>query len=401
MLGVLFVDDDRRVLDGLRRMLRGMRHEWRMEFVDSAQAALERLKAEPFDVILTDMRMPGMDGAALLECVMRDHPGVVRIVLSGHSEREAILRSVGPAHQFLAKPCDPEVIRHVILRASRLRALLTTPELRAVVGQVRSLPVLPDVYVELRDALRSPDCSTHQVGQIIARDMGATAKILQLVNSAFFGLRREVTDATQAAALLGIDTLQALVFVIGIFSQLDTDRCAGLNPKSLIGHCYSTGTLARQICMHQHCPSSTIDQSLLAGMLHDLGKLVLACSFTDDYQRVLSAAPAGTTMACAQEREVFGVTHAEVGAYLLGMWGLPDPVVEAVAYHHRPGDCEGNEFLPLTAVHTANALHHVRASGRTDDTIDLLDEEYLARIGVRDRIDAWRGLVVPPVGVGV
>jgi DNA-binding NtrC family response regulator len=103
---LLFVDDDAMVLAGLRRALHDMRQEWDMHFAPGAYAALQALEKERFDAVITDMRMPSMDGALLLDCIKDRYPQVVRIILSGQSEKEAVLRSIAPAHQYLAKPCD-------------------------------------------------------------------------------------------------------------------------------------------------------------------------------------------------------------------------------------------------------------------------------------------------------
>src|ERR1017187_6368046 len=114
MKNLLFVDDEVRVLQGLQRQLYGMRNEWNMNFKEGGAKALDFMASAPVDVIVTDMMMPGMDGAQLLTEVMKRHPDTIRIVLSGHADREAILRLVGPAHQYLSKPCDAEELRNAI-----------------------------------------------------------------------------------------------------------------------------------------------------------------------------------------------------------------------------------------------------------------------------------------------
>jgi len=115
---VLFVDDEPRILDGRRRMLRSMRHEWKMSFAETGQEALAILANQPFDVVVVDMRMPGMDGVQLLSEVRKRHQ-IIRIVLSGTADREAILRAVGLAHQYLSKPCDAETLKSVLCPRQR------------------------------------------------------------------------------------------------------------------------------------------------------------------------------------------------------------------------------------------------------------------------------------------
>lgn len=189
MREILFVDDESNVLDGLRRMLRPMRRDWSMNFVDSGEAALEHISHEGCDVIVSDMRMPGMDGVELLGTVGQECPKAVRIALSGHAEMEMLLESVCAAHQYLAKPCDDETLKATIERACALRDLLSDERLTGLVTQLDSLPSLPTLYTEVTEELARSDSSLARAGEIIGKDVAMSAKVLQLVNSAFFGLR--------------------------------------------------------------------------------------------------------------------------------------------------------------------------------------------------------------------
>ncbi len=198
---LLFVDDEAMVLSGLRRALHGMRQEWNMEFVESGAAALQALDQERYDAIISDMRMPVMDGAQLLEQVKQRHPDVVRVVLSGQSSREAIFRSIAPAHQFLSKPCDPQELVTRLGQAFAMRDLLSNESLKTVVSGLRSIPSLPRLYEELTTVLQREDPSLGQIERIIAKDVGMAAKILQLANSAFIGSRGRVSSLIQALSL--------------------------------------------------------------------------------------------------------------------------------------------------------------------------------------------------------
>ncbi len=387
---ILFVDDDPNVLQGLRRMLRTMRHEWSMEFAASGRDALEILEQVPFDVVVTDMRMPGMDGAALLTEVMKRYPQIVRIVLSGQSDEDTILRSVGPAHQYLSKPCDADRLKATVGRACALRDLLGDGSLKRLVSQMETLPSLPSTYVELMDVLRSGKASMVEVGEIISKDIGMSAKVLQLVNSAFFGLPRHVSSPTEAAVLLGIDTVKALVLSVHVFSQFDPEKLQSFSIPALQRHSLATAALAKAIAEAENLDPMFRDHAFMAGLLHDSGKLILAANLPDRYKAAFAQASEHQVPLHDAERPIFGATHAEVGATLLGLWGLPDAIVEAVAYHHSPAECVGNSFSPLTAVHVADALEHGRQEAGL--SASLLDDEYLDRIGVADRLPVWQNL---------
>jgi HD-like signal output (HDOD) protein/CheY-like chemotaxis protein len=358
MTKIIFVDDEPRILEGLRRMLRGMRQEWEMTFLESSQAALQHLAQNPADVIVTDLRMPGMDGSELLDEVRRSYPNMVRIILSGHADQKAVMKSVKAAQQFLAKPSDSEAIKSAIKRAYSLRELMDNDSLAPVISSIESLPALPRSYHELMDELESEDSSLTRIGEIVAMDGGMSATILKMVNSAFFGLPREITSPSQAVIMLGLEVVKALVLSHHVFSTFDTSRLTGFDFEALWRHCRSTAGLARHLARQEGADKTVVDEALVAGVLHDVGKLVLASVATDQYQEVLRIVQAENRLVVKVERQVFGTTHAEVGAYLIGLWGLSDGVVEALAFHHRPGDGPGRGFSPLTAVHVANVFEH-------------------------------------------
>jgi len=231
-----------------------------------------------------------------------------------------------------------------------------------------------------------------RVGEIIRKDVGMTAKVLQLVNSAFFGLQRHVTDPSEAASFLGLDTLQTLVLSVHVFSEFGHARATGFCIETLWNHSMATGTLAKRISAAEGCEAKVCDHALLAGILHDAGKLVLAANLPEEYRRASTMARDAAVAQWEAEEQILGTTHAEAGAYLLGLWGLPDPIVEALAFHHCPNECLATTFTPLTAVHVANALEHEADNAAEDRDASRLDTDYLARIGSAERLAAWREL---------
>jgi HD-like signal output (HDOD) protein len=393
MKRILFVDDEPSVLQGLQRMLRGQRQEWEMEFAPNGEAALRLLEQHPVDVVVSDMRMPGMDGAKLLSEVTRRYPQTVRIILSGQTDKEAILRSVGPAHQFLAKPCDPDLLKETVARACALRQLLHSEHLKGLVSQVRSLPSLPHLYVQIQEELQSPNASLQRVGQIISQDIGMTAKVLQLVNSAFFGIQRRITQPAQAVALLGLETVNAVVLSVKLFSSFDQALMGRAHLTTLWEHSMATARLAKRITLAEPDGPRLANYAFMGGLLHDAGKLVLATDLATAYREALALAEREQLADWVAEQRVLGATHAEVGAYLLGLWGLPDPIVEAVAFHHHPDECAGRAFSALTAVHVANALDQESRHTADAPARPYLCADYVAALGLTDRLPAWREMV--------
>ena len=390
MRRVLFVDDEPRILEGLRRMLRPQRQEWEMAFAPGGEAGLAMMEATPFDVIVSDLRMPGMDGAALLSRVREVYPQVVRIVLSGHTELATALRVAPVAHQFLAKPCDAAMLRVAIERACHLKALLSDDSIRRTVTALGDLPSVPRTYEALTQSLADPDVSLHKVARIIEQDVGVSAKVLQLVNSAFFGIAHSMSNIQSAVSYLGINTLRNLVLSVEIFRVFKPDReLPGFSLESLQRHAQLVAHIAARLAL----PGHLADVAVVAGMLHDVGKLILAWKLSERFEKRLDEAlVAGCPLNKVEERED-GFSHAEIGAYLLGLWGLPYSVVEGVALHHGPNRVPHQNFDAVSGVYVANLLAHEieSSSGASGVAYDLENyKDELAALGVDGMLPEWR-----------
>ena len=356
---ILFVDDDPNVLTGLRNVLRSRRREWDMVFAIGPEEALAKLAETSFDVVISDMRMPRMDGAALLTKVKALQPRAVRMILSGQTELESVLKSVFIAHMFLSKPCDPDLLQRVVDRACRLQAILDSDELRATAGKVEMLPSAPKTYVALNEALMAPNCSVVAVVRIIERDVGLCAKLLQLVNSAFFGLPRKISSLAETVTYLGVSTIKNLALALETFST--AAGSSGLSEAALLAlqnHSLLTGQLARQI---EAKDAKKAEEAFLAGVLHEVGWLVK-----------IKDKPGQSPGAL--------VDRTLLGAYLLGLWGLPHPIVEAVAYHKDPHLLVHSAFELVDVIYIADHLaSELGARGPTEQKLDLA---YLAGIGI-------------------
>jgi len=390
MRRVLFVDDEPRILEGLRRMLRPQRQEWEMAFAPGGEAALALLEASPFDVIVSDMRMPGMDGAKLLARVRDRYPQVVRIVLSGHTELSTALRVVPVAHQFLAKPCDAGTLRVAVERACHLKGLLNDDSIRCTVGALRDLPSLPRTYAALTQALTNADASLQKVARIVEQDVGISAKILQLVNSAFFGLAHSITNIEHAVIYLGINTLRSLALSVEIFRVFQPKTpLPGFSLEKLERH----ARLAAHIAARLPVPKHLADIPMVAGMLHDVGKLIMAWKFPERFKTLLAQAAKEHCPLYRVEQREFGFTHAEIGAYLLGLWGLPYVLVEAVALHHGPNRVPHENFDAISAVYVANLLAHELEAPSSEVPLEEDTEanrKELAALGIEGDLAAWR-----------
>jgi HD-like signal output (HDOD) protein len=352
---ILFVDDDPNVLTGLRNVLRTKRREWDMVFAIGPEEALANLAKGSFDVVVSDMRMPRMDGATLLAKVKEMQPWAVRMILSGQTEMESAMKSVFVAHMFLSKPCDPALLQSVVDRACRLSAILRSDELRATAGNVQMLPTAPKTYVALNRALMAPTCSVDSLVQIIERDIGLSAKLLQLVNSAFFGLPKRISSLSDTVTYLGFATIKNLALALETFST--AAKTSGLSEAKLMAiqdHSLLTGQIAQQI---EASVTKKAEGAFLAGVLHEVGCLLNVKKTVEE----------------PVEREL-------LGAYLLGLWGLPHAIMEAVAYHKKPQLVAHSTFELVDIIYVADHLAtKVRGDGTDEAELDL---GYLAGIGI-------------------
>jgi putative nucleotidyltransferase with HDIG domain len=387
---ILFVDNEPAVIQSLERSLRMMRQEWDMEFVSSGAGALALMEQTKYDVIVADLHMPRMDGLQLLSEVMDRYPEVVRFIRSDPADLEIVHKSAGATHQFVSKRSDVTTLKATVLRACKHAKLPQSEKLKELLAKIHRVPSIPWLYVELVELVQDPKVCINDIGSIIGKDMAMTAITLKLVNSAYFGLRRRVSNTTDATIYLGVETIRSLVLSLHVFSQFESSNIEGFSVESLWLHSLETAAGAKTIAHMEGVGQVVSDEAFVAGMLHDIGKLVLAANFTKQYQDVIKLVHSGRRSYCEAEREIFGANHADVGGRILSLWGLPAPVVEAISLHHDPARCEQKVFSPLTAVHAANALvRQLREDGEASGAPSV-DLAYLAELGLSERIGVWR-----------
>ena len=387
---ILFVDDDRVVLQGLERMLFEHADTWDMVFAGDAEEALAALDEAHFDIIVTDARMAGMDGATLLSRVRSDHPDVIRLILTGHSELEATLRAMPVAHSFLTKPCRPDLLVDVLRRSCALQSLLDRDDLRTLVGGVAGLPVKPEVYSRLTEAIADPKVEAVELARIVSSDVALSSKVLHLTNSAFFGTRRNFISIEQAVAFIGVRMLRKVVLSAEVFTAFKPEEeLVGVSLEVEQRHALGCAGIARAIAGE----SELADYAFLAGMLHDIGKLVWATHSPGLMRDLVQRRAPGQSLMPDIEECHAGTLHGRVGAYLLGLWGLEHPLVEAVAYHHDPASVQSGRLDQPTIVHVADALAHEIENERAGVAVEpMLDRAHLVRLGVDGQLDTWREL---------
>jgi HD-like signal output (HDOD) protein len=320
------------------------------------------------------------------------HPHSARIILSGFAEEEAILRTVGPAHQYMAKPCDDQLLIETIENALDLRNLLTNRELRALVGGIDALASPPTTYTNLVKALENPLVSNEQLTAIVASDIALTAEILKLTNSSYFAISQKMTSISQAIRMIGADTLKALALFVGLFRSFDGPKPAVTQMMQLCQRSQQLGILATLIAEQEKLPKQVISIMPSIGMLSHTGSLILYAYRAKEMAEVIKRIETENVPICVAEREQFGAAHPEIGAYLLGLWGFPSALVQTVAYHHRPQDTPHTEMNALTTIYVAQHLAREAAIKYRTGTApeSQIDLHYLDQLGKTDRLPVWR-----------
>lgn len=387
---ILFVDDDSDVLAILPRLLAAMKNLWEMEFALGSQKGLELVTKSKFDVVFSDLNMERMSGIEFLRSVRDQCPSAIRVMFSSFCDKHSILDCAGIVHQFLPKPFDRGTLISTIERAALTGSVLPTSEIRQRIARIEGIPSVPKLYEELVNHLRSSTNSVHDIAETVSNDIGMTVQILKLVNSAYFGLSEPTSNVTKAVSHLGVDTVKYLALTVGIFSQFEFRKLGGISTDVVWHHSTLTASAAKTIAKIESGDQRVIDDAAAAGLLHDIGKLVLAGGYPDRYEAVGRLAHLKQVEWLIEERRAFEFDHAQVGRYLLALWGLPAAIVDAVAYHHYPMQSEQSAFSALTAVHAANVLVQTQRPRHGGVSPPQIDHLYIAKTCRPNALDRWR-----------
>lgn len=387
---ILFVDDEIKILDGLKRLLHSMRNTWEIKFANSGAQALNYLENESFDIIITDVRMPEMDGVELLKKVKERFPGIVRIILSGHSETNMIIKSINVTHTYLSKPCEAEILKNTIRNLLELKKIIPDNQLRNTLSEISIIPSSPHQYQALISELVSPSVSIETLTSIIKHDMGMTAKILQLLNSAFLGTKKKYYYIDDAIKLFGIDMLKSLFLSENIVSCFQEQSIFTQNFDHLITTSIKRAQYAGTIALSKKLDKKTISNVYLAAFLLDIGKIIIYTYLPDAYIKISDLVNIHKMEYLTAEKEILGVDEYAVGSYLIKLWGFTEEIVKTFNYYATPLKCPPTYFNEISCVHIANALLYKS----NEDTPDRIrSEEFLKQINKFDKLDTYRALL--------
>lgn len=390
---IIFVDDEEAIIRSYQRAFFDREDEWDMAFAFSAKEAIALMEKETFDVLVTDIRMPEMDGIELLKVVMKRWPEVIRIIVSGQFDEQVVLNSINLVQKYIFKPCEPKDIQDAVEACLVSVKDFDNENVKSNIGDINNLPSLPSIYEELVSLLRQPNVSVDEVGSTISRDISLTAKVIRLVNSAFFGLRRVITAPSEAVIYIGFETVKAIVLSSEVFGSM---LAAGIPEdylNNLWDHSFIVSCFSRAIAQYENLEDLIVDNSFASGVIHDVGRLVFLLKHKNRYMEMLERLNKDDRLdRCTLEKEVFSSTHAEIGAYLLRYWGLPHACIDPVLYHHNPINYMHADLDAVGIVHAADVIYYRLFRKKANGVAPVLCDSFFERLKIQSHISSWENV---------
>jgi HD-like signal output (HDOD) protein len=378
--------------------LNQLQPSWECLSTSDGTQTLATLSSGYFDLVVLDGAL--IQEGSFVQQLAEKSPRSLRLVLGDARVATQVPQPLRPRMEFLPADSDPQTLVENIRRGLLVERWMAEPSMRRILSMIRRLPTLPKIHMQIIDALRDPAGTLEQVSSLVAQDPVMAAKFLQIVNSACFGISYTIADPAEAVMFLGVERTRGLVLMAGVFSQFDGVRCPDFSVEQTWDHSLRVGMLARGITLLEVEDSKLAEMAFTAGLLHEIGNLVLAANLPDMYTGVRKLQAGRQVTLTEAEREILGVTSAELGACLLGTWKLPVTILQALAWHGTPGQSPDTQFSLLTAVHAANVLAQetLRESGLIDQP-ERFDLAYLARLGLGARRSFWREGCGLPTGI--
>lgn len=385
---VLLVNDEMQTMKGVSQFIENEDERWELETANSGEEALQKLSCDRFDAVVSELDIPGMGGPELLKKVEVDYPAVRRVVLSDRTDRAAALRVVKPMHQHIAKPCEAETLIDTIKRGEILQETIRSAEALDAIERANCMPTLPEVVNEINHEIESENGNAKSIAGIVTRDVLLSARVLQLANSPIFGSRNPVKEITRAVSLVGLDMIRSMAMLHAVYSE-NQDNDHILSTRQLMDQGFRVALIAKKLAGQQSNDQADGNAVFTAGLMHDVGKLILLNAFPEDYHCILRESKESGVAMHQLEMEAFGATHQGVGGYLFSLWGLPNSIVESVAAHHSFENCSLSEGNPRQFVFAASWISDSRDDVELVEMIDRCNDQ-AAAVYFAQRVIEWR-----------
>ncbi len=384
---ILIIDEDPKALQDYRDALAPKSGQWTIDYAPCVDEGLRAAQEDKPDVVIAALSIADGHGADILTRFEKIAPDAQRFITATEEDKPKLESTFGSSFQFLPSPCPPARLITEIQRCVAIDNWLGNDRIKKLISKMGEFPSLPPIYLKVVNALNSRDASADAIAQAIAGDLAISAKVLQTVNSSFYGFDEKISNISQAVNILGIDCVKNLVLAIQVFNKMGRTAEQKAITDQLWHHSMSVAVAARRIVAYETKDDKAAEEAYSAGLMHDIGKLVLLNAVPKQFAAARELSNEISIPLKEAEDQVIGCNHAETGAYLLARWGMPANLTEAVALHHEPVNSFGKSFSALAAVHVANAIVHHRQ--RPDHPGSLLSEEFLIEIGKADSWEDW------------
>lgn len=389
---ILFIDDHENILQSLRLSLRSMRHEWEMSFAASGTAGLDMFQQVWPDVVVTDMRMPDIDGSHVLRDIQKRKPDVGKIILSGYSDKETVIRNLQLANAYLSKPCKTQDLITAIRNTLRANEIILNPRIKNIIAEIETIPSNSAVYERLVDELENDNSSPGLISEIISQDIALSSNIIRIINCTFFNFPKQVSSIEHAVEMLGSQTLLNIIKSSQLFEKFKEFENSEISIRLLWDHSLRVARFAKLIAASSDLPEPSCNDCVTASMFHDIGKFIFASKMRHEFSEVIAMVKNENCTVDTAERCILGVTHAEVGAYLLGRWGFSHEQISILRSHHDAGVMVTHAVTPQMVLYAADRMDHELV--RIQDRFDRHDLDFVNGFPefLQSRINDWRTL---------
>lgn len=331
---VLFVDDEENILRSLRRCF--FDSKIIVHYALGAEEAYAILSVHKIDMVVSDMRMPNVDGYELLSCVKEKYPHIVRIFLSGYSDKGQLLKTLsnGIVKAYLYKPWDNDELIARLEHYFSLYENLQEDGIEQVINRISTLPVLSSTYQKFFNLVKN-QAELGEIARTIETNAPYTANLLKLANSAIYSL--STSSVKQALVCLGVVVAKDIIMSTEVFNVLRVNGTILENEyDTFVKHSEISNIVFHQLYRLNY-GQKVPEEFETVCLLHDIGKLVILHFFPEQYEEVIKRRESEPEKSILEiEAEVIGVSHAQIGAYLIDWWDLPLALQEVALYHHTP-----------------------------------------------------------------
>lgn len=351
---IMFVDDEKQLLRALDRLFVDSRYE--TVLMDSGEEALAFMEHTPVNLVVSDIRMPGINGFDFLRQVKEKYPATMRVALSGYTDSRAIYKALeeNVAKMYMFKPWDNRELLSTIEKMFQLEEVFTDKKIMDLINNLDDLPTIPALYSKIKTMIQE-DEDVEKIATLIEADQASSAKILRIANSAFYGAK--TGSISQAIMYIGLANIKSILLSNAVFNVKGP-------MKDRVQHLWRNAALTNKMTNHlffKITGKKIPNVFASAGLLHNVGMVVLISKFCNVWDEIVKSGIV-SNMECSEiGKRILGVSHEELGGYLLNWWELPLPIVESALYHQNPLNERiiNREIVSIVHIASYNAWKHM------------------------------------------